>query len=70
MAQQLGLADPPTIRQFRPALLQVTDYSMVTDSPTLPQTQRDNLWHVSDGLSLVRGPPYAQVRRQISCTSS
>ena len=28
---------------------------MVTDSPTLPQTQRDNLWQASNGLSLMRG---------------
>lgn len=33
----------------------ITDFETVTDSPTLPQVQRDNLWHVSDGLSITRG---------------
>jgi hypothetical protein len=28
---------------------------MVTDSPSLPQVQRDNLWQLSDGISTVRG---------------
>ena len=34
---------------------QLADYSLVTDDPTLPQTQRDNLWDISDGVSWVRG---------------
>jgi hypothetical protein len=54
--QQLGLADPPTDPfYFGLPYFNVTNYSMVTDSPTLPQVQRDNLWQVSNGLSLVRG---------------
>ncbi len=34
---------------------QLTDYSLVTDDPTLPQVQRDNLWDTSDSVSRVRG---------------
>ncbi len=33
----------------------ITNFETVTDSPTLPQVQRDNTWHVSDGLSLTHG---------------
>jgi len=33
----------------------VQDFSFVTDSPILPQLQRDNLWQVSDGFSVTRG---------------
>ncbi len=56
IAKDLGLAEPPT-NPFYYGLpyFNATDYSMVTDSPTLPQTQRDNLWQASNGLSLVRG---------------
>ena len=56
VAQQLGIADAPADPFFYglPFFL-VTNYSLVTDSPTLPQTQRDNTWHVSDGISLERG---------------
>ncbi len=56
VAQQLGLADPPTNPvYFGLPYFNVTDYSFVTDSPTLPQSQRDNLWNVSDNVSLLRG---------------
>jgi outer membrane receptor protein involved in Fe transport len=56
VAQQLGLANPPTDPlSFGLPYFNVTDYSFVTDSPTLPQQQRDNLWNVSDGVSLLRG---------------
>lgn len=56
VAQQLGLADPPTDPfYFGLPYFNVTNYSIVTDSPTLPQVQRDNLWQASNGLSLVRG---------------
>ena len=34
---------------------QLADYSLVTDDPTLPQVQRDNLWNASDSVSWVRG---------------
>jgi hypothetical protein len=34
---------------------QLTDYSLVTDDPTLPQVQRDNLWNASDSVSWVGG---------------
>jgi hypothetical protein len=33
----------------------LTDFSTVTDDPTLPQMQRDNTWTVSDAYSLVHG---------------
>lgn len=33
----------------------VQDFSFVTDSPILPQLQRDNHWQFSDGFSLTRG---------------
>ena len=33
----------------------VQDFSFVTDSPILPQLQRDNLWQLSDGFSATRG---------------
>jgi outer membrane receptor protein involved in Fe transport len=56
VAQQLGLADPPTDPfSFGLPYFNATDYSMVTDSPSLPQAQRDNLWQISDSLSAVRG---------------
>jgi outer membrane receptor protein involved in Fe transport len=56
VAQQLGLADPPTDPfSFGLPYFNATNYSMVTDSPSLPQVQRDNLWHFSDTVALVRG---------------
>jgi len=56
VAQQLGLADPPTDPlSFGLPYFNAVNYSMVTDSPSLPQVQRDNLWHLSDSLSVVRG---------------
>ncbi len=56
VAQQLGLADPPTDPfSFGLPYFNATNYAMVTDSPSLPQAQRDNLWHISDGISLQRG---------------
>ena len=33
----------------------VADFSTVTDSPILPQLQRDNLWQLSDSFSFTRG---------------
>jgi hypothetical protein len=33
----------------------ISNFETVTDSPTLPQVQRDNLWNVTDGLSITRG---------------
>ena len=54
--QELGLADPPTNPlYFGLPYFNATDYSMVTDSPTLPQTQRDNMWQATDSLTLLRG---------------
>jgi hypothetical protein len=56
VAQELGLADPPTDPfGFGLPFFNVTNYTMVADSPSAPQIQRDNLWHLSDGVSLSRG---------------
>ncbi len=33
----------------------ITNYSTLTDDPAIPKAQRDNLWSLSDGVSLVRG---------------
>ncbi len=33
----------------------ISDYSTLTDDPAIPKVQRDNLWHISDGISFVRG---------------
>ncbi len=33
----------------------VTNYSTVTDDPTLPQVQRDNTWDASESVALIRG---------------
>jgi hypothetical protein len=56
VAQELGIsgapADPFT---FGLPYFAVSGYSIVTDSPGLPQVQRDNSWNASEGLSLVRG---------------
>jgi hypothetical protein len=52
----LGIVNPPTDPfAFGLPYFFVTDFSTVTDDPTLPQTQRDNTWDFSDTLSVVRG---------------
>ena len=33
----------------------VTNFSMILDTPNRPQTQRDNIWHLSDAVSFTRG---------------
>ncbi|HJT86723.1 MAG TPA: hypothetical protein VJ732_02680, partial [Bryobacteraceae bacterium] len=56
IGQQLGIVDSPTDPfYYGLPFFEVSNYSLVTDSPTLPQVQRDNTWHVSDGFSLTRG---------------
>ena len=56
VAQELGLAEPPTDPlAFGLPYFNVTNYSFVTDSPSLPQQQRDNLRNISDGFSLLHG---------------
>jgi hypothetical protein len=56
VARDLGLASPPADPfSFGLPYFNATDYSMVTDSPTLPQVQRDNLWQVSNAFSLLHG---------------
>jgi hypothetical protein len=55
-AAALGLDNPPTDPfSFGLPYFFVTDFSTVTDSPTLPQIQRDSIWDFSDTLTLVRG---------------
>jgi hypothetical protein len=56
IAQQLGIQGQPTDPfYFGLPFFEVLNESMVTDSPTLPQVQRDNTWHITDGISLSRG---------------
>jgi hypothetical protein len=55
-AAALGIANPPTDPfAFGLPYFFVTDFSTVTDDPTLPQTQRDNTWNASEAVSLTRG---------------
>jgi hypothetical protein len=56
VAQQLGLSDAPTDPfSYGLPYFNATDYSMVTDSPSLPQVQRDNVWQAANNFSLLRG---------------
>ncbi len=56
IARELGITDlPADPASFGLPYFVVSDFSTVTDSPTLPQLQRDNLWQTSDGFSLTRG---------------
>jgi hypothetical protein len=55
-AAALGIADAPTDPfAFGLPYFFLTDFATVTDDPTLPQTQRDNTWNISEALSLIRG---------------
>lgn len=55
-AAALGIDNPPTDPfAFGLPYFFLTDFSTVTDDPTLPQTQRDNTWNLSESLSLIRG---------------
>ncbi len=56
VAAALGLNGGPTDPfAFGLPYFFVTDYSTVTDDPTLPQVQRDNTWDVSDAVSRTHG---------------
>ncbi|HUI76296.1 MAG TPA: carboxypeptidase regulatory-like domain-containing protein [Bryobacteraceae bacterium] len=56
IAQQLGIQGQPTDPfYYGLPFFEVLNESLVTDSPTLPQVQRDNTWHITDGISLARG---------------
>lgn len=56
IAKELGILDPPTDpTAFGLPYFFLSDFSTVTDDPTLPQTQRDNILNLSDVFSLVRG---------------
>ncbi|MBV9303390.1 MAG: TonB-dependent receptor [Acidobacteriaceae bacterium] len=56
VAAELGIANPPPDPfAFGLPYFNVTDFATVTDDPTLPQTQRDNTWSLSNTFSLVRG---------------
>ncbi len=56
IARELGIHDlPADPASFGLPYFVVSDFSTVTDSPSLPQLQRDNLWQISDGFSSTRG---------------
>src|SRR5579863_300250 len=56
VARQLGLTGLPSDPfSFGLPFFTVTNSSIITDSPTLPQLQRDNQWQVSDAFSVTRG---------------
>jgi len=56
IARELGINDlPADPASFGLPYFVVSDFSTVTDSPTLPQLQRDNLWQISDGISVTHG---------------
>ena len=56
VARDLGLSSAPSDPfAFGLPYFVVSNFSTVTDDPTLPQVQRDNTWNLSDGLTLVRG---------------
>jgi Carboxypeptidase regulatory-like domain/TonB dependent receptor len=51
VTRQLGIDQFPSDPfNFGLPYFLVTNFSMVTDTPTRPQLQRDNLWHLSEGL--------------------
>lgn len=55
-AASLGIDNPPTDPfAFGLPYFFLTDFSTVTDDPTLPQTQRDNLWDFADTFTILRG---------------
>jgi hypothetical protein len=55
-AGELGITGLPSDPfSFGLPFFLITNVSTVTDSPTLPQTQRDNSWSFSDGVSLNKG---------------
>lgn len=52
----LGLSNPPTDPfAFGLPYFVVSNFSTVTDDPSLPQTQRDNTWSLDEGLTIERG---------------
>jgi hypothetical protein len=52
----LGIPDRPTDpATFGLPYFVVTNYDTVTDATLLPQTQRDNTWHASDGITYLHG---------------
>jgi hypothetical protein len=55
-AANLGIANTPTDPfAFGLPYFLLTNFSTVTDDPTLPQTQRDNTWNLADSLSVIHG---------------
>jgi hypothetical protein len=56
IAAELGILAPPNDPSaFGLPYFFLSDFSTATDDPSLPQTQRDNTFNLSDTLSLVRG---------------
>ena len=55
-AAEIGLPNPPTDPfAFGLPYFFLSDFSTVTDDPTLPQIQRDNTWGLSETFSRIRG---------------
>jgi len=53
---KLGFSDYSTDpANFGLPYFAVTNFDMVTDPAMAPQTQRDNTWHASDGITMLRG---------------
>jgi hypothetical protein len=63
-ARDLGITDFPSDPfNFGLPFFLVTNFNMVLDTPNRPQTQRDNLWNLSEDISFTRGAR----QRNISC---
>ncbi len=56
VAADLGILNPPSDPfSFGLPYFFLSNFSTVTDDPTLPQIQRDNTWGITESASLVRG---------------
>jgi len=54
--QQLGINNAPTDPfTYGLPFFVISNFDTVTDSPTLPQVQRDNTWSIADGASITHG---------------
>lgn len=65
VVRELGITSTPNDPfNFGLPYFVVNDFDTVTDSTLTPQTQRDNTWQLSDGLSLMRGPHTSKIGGQ------